>query len=70
MRVADAAIGLAAVGAGWLVARALLRRRSATGYVGGNPEHRPPSPERLIGLPPGHRRAGDSAEVLAGTRPS
>jgi hypothetical protein len=66
MKLANAAIGLAAVGAGFLVARAIkaqaLRawRAGSTEYVAAEGSA-PPEPSRLIG----HRLANISARVAA-----
>lgn len=67
MKFSNAAIGLAAVGAGFLVARALKARRAGdTAYVGGHsggaPE--PPEPSRLIGQPLSNRSARKAAEAF------
>lgn len=63
MKLANAAIGLAAVSAGFLVARALKARRAdETEYVGGGAE--PPEPSRLIGHPLSNRSAREAAETF------
>lgn len=60
MKLANAAIGLAAAGAGFLVARVLKARRAGeTEYVGGEVE--PPEPSRLIGHPLSNRSAREAA---------
>lgn len=62
MKLSNAAIGLAAVGAGLLVARMLRNRHEGgTEYVGGG---EPPEPNRLIGYPLAQHSARDSAEAL------
>lgn len=63
MKLANAAIGLAAAGAGFLVARMLKARRAdETAYVGGEAE--PPEPSRLIGQPLSNRSAREAAEEI------
>lgn len=63
MKLANAAIGLAAVGAGFLVARALKARwAGGTEYVEAREE--PPDPSRLIGHPLAHRSAREAAETF------
>ncbi|MGE5547014.1 MAG: hypothetical protein ACM33T_08960 [Solirubrobacterales bacterium] len=57
MRVSSAAIGLAAVGAGLLVARMVMRREE-------RPDASPPDPNQLIGYPRSNLSAAEAAEVL------
>lgn len=68
MRLANAAIGLAAVGAGFLVARALKARRAGyTEYVGaryGGKAAEPPDPSQLIGHPLANVSAREAAEIF------
>lgn len=59
MRVA---IGLAAVGAGILVARMLRGRRGEE--EAGPVAVAPPEPDKLIGAPRSHKSAERSAEIL------
>lgn len=66
MKLSSAAIGLTAIGAGWLVARMVLARR------GGETE--PPSPEQLIGRQPPHPdahhlSAQEAAEAFHSSKP-
>lgn len=64
MKLSNAAIGLAAVGAGFLVARIVKARRAGeTRYVGGTARE-PPEPNRLIGYPLSHVSAHEAAEPL------
>lgn len=65
MRLTRAAIGLAAMGAGLLVARAIGNRRGA-GIAAANPE--PPSPGQLIGTPESHLSAAEAAEAFQTSR--
>lgn len=58
MRLASAAFGLAAVGAGLLVARMVMSRK------GGVEDGHPPGPAQLIGYSPAHKSAEESAKVL------
>lgn len=60
MRFRNAALGLAAVGAGLLVA-GLLRRREEEG---GEHAEVPPGPAELIGQPLSNKSAVRSAQVL------
>lgn len=61
MKLSSAAMGLAAVGAGWLVARMVMQRRGGAGWAA-TPE--PPSPEQLIGRPQARLSAMEVAETL------
>jgi hypothetical protein len=60
MRLTRAAVGLAALGASWLVARMLGTPRRAEGES--------PDPNDLIGEPLAEKSAQASAEVLERTR--
>jgi len=60
MRLARAAIGLAAVGAGVLVARMMMKSEADTAEH----DHNPPEPSELIGYSPSRKSARDSAQVL------
>lgn len=64
MRLRSAAMGIAALGAGLVVAR-LLRRREPSGAAG---ETAPPNPDQLIGIPESHKNAAASAEVFQESR--
>jgi len=64
MRLTRAAIGLAAMGAGLLVARAMSSRRA--GSLAPAPE--PPSPNQLIGTPQTHLSAAEAAEAFKTSR--
>lgn len=66
MRLANAAISLAAVGAGFLVARALKARRAGgTAYVGAEyGGQAPPEPSRLIGHPLANIPAREASEAF------
>lgn len=63
MRISRAAIGLAAVGAGILVAR-LLNRRSSGHDVDIKGREPSPDPNTLIGEPVSHKSARESADIL------
>ncbi|MCR6630849.1 MAG: hypothetical protein NVV74_12820 [Magnetospirillum sp.] len=58
MKLSSAAIGLAAVGAGLVVARLLSRSRDQESAPV------PPSPEQLIGEPQAHLSAVEAAEAF------
>jgi hypothetical protein len=58
MKLTNAAIGLAAVGAGLVVARMLTRHRDLEAA------QEPPSPEQLIGEPQSHLSAIDAAQAF------
>ncbi|MBC7951335.1 MAG: hypothetical protein H7Z12_05860 [Rhodospirillaceae bacterium] len=67
MRLSNAAIGLAAMGAGLLVARAMA------GRFGGrirqsSPVPEPPSPNQLIGAQESHLSATEAAEAFRTSR--
>lgn len=64
MRLRSAAMGIAAVGAGLVVAR-LLRGREPS--VKGT-EQAPPNPDQLLGIPESHKDAAASAEVFQESR--
>lgn len=57
MRLARTAIGIAAMGAGLVVARMLRGKKAPS-------EPTPPDPAELIGYPQSHRDASASAEVF------
>lgn len=63
MKLSKAAIGLAAMGAGWLVARAVINRRGGE-FRSGRPAPEPPSPNQLIGTPESHLSAAEAAETF------
>lgn len=63
MRLVNAAIGLAAVGAGILVARMVLGRKGGAAGEGVSP----PDPAALIGYPRSRKSAAESAEILRGS---
>ena len=68
MRLTRTAIGLAAMGAGLLVARAMSSRRTegfSTRTVA-SPE--PPSPNQLIGTPESHLSAVEASEAFRASR--
>lgn len=60
MRMSNAALGLAAMGAGWLVVRALLGQRPDNA----RPATEPPSPNQLIGTNQSHLSAAEAADVF------
>lgn len=63
MKLSNAAIGLAAIGAGLLVARAMTNRRGFRAWQSSTaPE--PPSPEQLIGAQESHLSASDAADTF------
>jgi hypothetical protein len=63
MRLSNAAIGLAAVGAGLLVARVMSgRRRAGKWQEDTSPE--PPSPDQLIGVKESYLSASEAAETF------
>lgn len=64
MRLRSAAVGIAAMGAGLVVAR-LLRRREPSGTT---VEQAPPNPDQLLGIPGSHKDAAASAEVFQESR--
>lgn len=65
MRLSSAAIGLAAVGAGWLVARMVLGRRGEQAEQAAEP----PSPDQLIGQPRSRLSAMEAAEAFHSSKP-
>jgi|GEM_PF-3715212 hypothetical protein len=65
MRLSSAAIGLAAVGAGWLVARMVLARHGG----GPGPVPEPPNPGQLIGQSPPHLSVLEAAEAFHSSKP-
>ncbi|HSV27911.1 MAG TPA: hypothetical protein VLL76_00090 [Candidatus Omnitrophota bacterium] len=69
MRIRSAALGLAAVGAGLLVASLLRRKDDELGDVI-DVEHSPPEPGELIGYPASRKSAADSAQVLGREGPT
>lgn len=64
MKLSNAAIGLAAMGAGLLVVRAVIGRRGS----GVHPVPEPPSPNQLIGTPESHLSAAEAAEAFRTSR--
>lgn len=67
MRLTRAAIGLAAMGAGLLVARAMSSRRGSPSAMPG-PAVEPPSPDQLIGTSESHISAAEAAEAFRTSR--
>jgi hypothetical protein len=59
MKLSNAALGLAAVGAGLVVARMLSRTRGDLA-----PAAEPPPPDQLIGAPRAHLSATEAAQVF------
>lgn len=67
MRLSKTAFSLAAMGAGWLFARAMAsRRRDRNVSRSATPE--PPSPNQLIGTPQSHLSASEAAEAFRASR--
>ncbi len=67
MKLRSAAVGIAALGAGWMVAR-MLRRRGGAESASASADQAPPNPEQLIGYPASHKDAAASAEVFRESR--
>lgn len=64
MKLSSAAIGLAAVGAGLVVARMMARRGELFAGPSSFAAPEPPSPEQLIGEPQSHLSAADAAQAF------
>ncbi|MBC7906470.1 MAG: hypothetical protein H7Y60_06955 [Rhodospirillaceae bacterium] len=67
MRLSRTALGLAAMGAGLLVARAMSSRRGGKQWQSSTPPE-PPSPTQLIGSKESHLSASDAAEAFRASR--
>lgn len=67
MKLSNAALGLAAVGAGLVVARGaglMVARMLGRGRGDAVPAGEPPAPEQLIGAPRSHLSAMDAAQAF------
>lgn len=65
MKLTSAAVGIAALGAGLVVAR-MMRRKGGPDTAAA--DRSPPNPEQLIGYPQSHKDAAGSAEVFRESR--